>query len=55
MAVSLWNPLSRQRYFAYLAETWGSWSKNEPSEISKGDQKRIQCVNFAILFQINTT
>ena len=34
---------------------WGLWSKNEPSEISKGDQKRIKWVYLAILFQIYTS
>ena len=34
---------------------WGLWSKNEPSEISKGDEKRIKWVYLAILFQIYTS
>ena len=62
----LWNPLSRQLYFAgkfgcifHLGvvldiEIWGSWSKDEPSEICKDDQKRIKFIYLAILFQIYT-
>ena len=35
-------------------EIWGSYSKNEPSEISNDDPKRIKCVYLAILFQMYT-
>ena len=44
----LWNILFP------VTEIWGSWSKNEPSEISKDDQKKIECVYRSIPFQIYT-
>ena len=43
-------------HFGVVLDTqiWGSWSKNETSESSKGDQKRMKCVFLAILFHTYT-